>query len=277
MADKKKNTKEAKSKNPKGFGEAATQKLKTKKTTDDNVVVKPKPKKQITKLPKERPHFHGHRDRLRRKFEMHGAEKLADYEILELLLFRSIPRKDTKPIAKSLINTFGSVSGVLNAPIQDLKQVPDLGNNTALDLKAVAAAYNLGKRDELVEKKEILGSWSDVIHYCTNKMAHENIEQFRILFLNKKNALIKDEVQQTGTIDHTPVYPREIIKRAIELNASALILVHNHPSGDPNPSQADIKMTEIIIEATAAMGILVHDHIIVGKNGHSSMKKMGLI
>ena len=277
MAVKKKNKKESeKSKNPKGFGEATTQKLKTKKV-EDNVVAKPKPKKQITKLPEERPHFHGHRDRLRRKFEMHGAEKLADYEILELLLFRSIPRKDTKPIAKSLISTFGSVSGVLNAPIIDLKQVPDLGKNTALDLKAVAAAYNLGKRDDLREKKEILGSWSDVIHYCINKMAHENIEQFRILFLNKKNALIKDEEQQTGTIDHTPVYPREIIKRAIELNASALILVHNHPSGDPNPSQADIKMTNTIIEATAAMGILVHDHIIVGKNGHSSMKKLGLI
>lgn len=255
-----------------GFSEATDH---TKKLI--NVQAEKTTKKINQKKKADPKHYHGHRERLRRKLEIHGPEKLADYEILELLLFRSLPRKDTKAIAKALINTFGSVAGVLNAPTKELKNISYIGNITAIDLKAVAAAYNIGKRDELKEKKQILGSWTDVIHYCTNKMAHEPIEQFRILFLNRKNALIKDEQQQSGTVDHTPVYPREIIKRALELNATALVLVHNHPSGDPQPSQADIDMTKTIIESTSVMGITVHDHIIVGKNGHSSMRKMGLI
>ena len=229
-----------------------------------------------TKIPVEKPHYHGHRDRLREKFSRNGPSSLADYELLELLLFRFIPRVDTKPVAKALLNRFGSIAGVLGAEERELTQIPKIGTLAARDIKVVAAIASQSLLSE-IQERTVLSSWSAVISYCTATMAHEKIEQFRILFLNKKNALIADEVQQTGTIDHTPVYPREVIKRALEVSASAIILVHNHPSGDPTPSKADIDMTRTIIESAVPMGIVVHDHIIVGKMGHASLKGLQLI
>jgi DNA repair protein RadC len=218
----------------------------------------------------------GHRDRLRQRFREAGPQALADYELLELLLFRSIPRADTKQRAKALIKRFGSLAEVLGAPQRLLTEVEDIGDGAALDLKIVAAAAQRMVKSE-IKGREILSSWNNVLDYCRAVMAFEEREQFRILFLDKKNALIADEVQQTGTVDHTPVYPREVIRRALELSATALILVHNHPSGDPTPSRADIDMTRTIIESAKPLGISVHDHIVIGKKGHASMKGLLLI
>ena len=176
----------------------------------------------------------------------------------------------------ALLAQFGSIAGVLGAPERELVQITRIGTKAARDIKVVAALASRSLRAE-IEARPVLSSWSAVINYCTSAMAHEKIEQFRILFLNKKNHLIADEVQQSGTIDHTPVYPREVIKRALELSASAIILVHNHPTGDPTPSRADIDMTKTIIESAAPMGIVIHDHIIIGKQGHASMKGLQLI
>ncbi len=223
----------------------------------------------------DKPHYHGHRDRLRARFVEGGTSALADYELLELILFRSIPRADTKGTAKALLTRFGSFAEVLGADPHLLAEVTGGGASTALDLKSVAAAGGRLARGE-VGKREVLGSWNQVIDYCRAAMAFETKEQFRLLFLDKKNALIADEVQQRGTIDHTPVYPREVVKRALELSASALILVHNHPSGDPTPSRADIEMTKTIADAAKPLGISVHDHIIIGKSGHVSMKSLRL-
>ncbi|MEL7273821.1 MAG: DNA repair protein RadC [Pseudomonadota bacterium] len=225
---------------------------------------------------KSEPHYHGHRDRLRARFEMGGPKGLLDYELLELLLYRFIPRRDTKPIAKALLDQFGSLGGVLNASRTDLLKVSGIGLSSALDLQAMAAITRRSLKEEISDRP-ILSSWSAVIEYCTAAMAHETIEQFRILFLDKRNCLIADEVQQKGTLDHTPVYPREVVKRALEQSASALILVHNHPSGDPSPSLADIEMTKIILETAAPLGITIHDHIIIGRHGHVSMKAQNLI
>ncbi len=222
------------------------------------------------------PHYHGHRERLRDKFGSAGPLALADYELLELLLFRFLPRVDTKPVAKDLLNKFGSIAAVLGADERELMQVRKIGANAARDIKVVAAIAKLSLKSEL-RQKTVLSSWSAVIDYCTATMAHEKVEHFRILFLDKKNALILDEVQGSGTIDHTPVYPREVIKRALEVSASAMILVHNHPSGDPTPSKADVTMTRTIMESAAPMGIVIHDHIIIGKDGHASMKGLKLI
>ena len=218
----------------------------------------------------------GHRERLRERFVKAGPDALADYELLELVLFRSLPRIDTKPIAKSLIARFGSFGDVLSADLERLKEVKGIKQATAIDMKIVAAAAKQLLKSE-VHSRELLSSWAAVLEYCTAAMAYESKEQFRILFLDKKNGLIADEVQQTGTIDHTPVYPREVLKRAIELSATAVILVHNHPSGDPTPSRADIDMTRKIIEAIKPLGIIVHDHIIIGKSGHASLKGLKLI
>jgi DNA repair protein RadC len=224
----------------------------------------------------DKPHYLGHRQRLRDRFREAGADALSDYEILELLLFRSVPRADTKERAKALLKRFGSLAEVLGAPEHLLCEVPDIGMAAALDLKIVAAAALRMTRSQ-IKGRELLSSWSQVLDYCRTAMAFEEREQFRILFLDKKNALIADEVQQTGTVDHTPVYPREVVKRALELSATAIILVHNHPSGDPTPSRADIDMTKMIIESARPLGIAVHDHIIIGKNGHASMKGLLLI
>ncbi len=222
------------------------------------------------------PHYHGHRDRLRDRFKTAGEDSLADYELLELLLFRLLPRRDTKPIAKTLIDRFGSLAEVLGASEKLLAEVTGLGPASATDLKIIAAAASRMIKGEIRGKK-VLGSWSSVIDYCRASMAFEEKEMFRILFLDKKNALIADEVQQTGTVDHTPVYPREIIKRALELSATAIILVHNHPSGDPTPSRADIEMTKTVMNTAKPLGITLHDHIIVGKDGHASLRGMQLI
>ncbi len=223
-----------------------------------------------------KPHFHGHRDRLREKFHKAGANSLADYELLELLLFRSIPRRDTKPLAKQLMAEFGSLAEILTAPRTRLSAFPGLGQAVITDLKLIHAAA-MTMTAEQIRERSLLDSWSSVLDYCRTTMAFSRIETFRILFLDKKNYLIADEEQQTGTIDHTPVYPREVAKRAMELGATAILLVHNHPSGDPTPSRADIDMTKTIIDTLAPLGITVHDHIIIARDGHASLKGLQLI
>ncbi|WP_199093097.1 DNA repair protein RadC [Bosea sp. ASV33] len=222
------------------------------------------------------PHYHGHRERLRARFQEAGAETLPDYELLELLLFRSIPQRDVKPLAKDLIQRFGSFAEVLGAPASRLTEVKGVGEGVALDLKIVEAALKRMAKGA-VGKRPVLSSWSSVLDYCRMAMAFAEREQFRILFLDKKNTLIADEVQQTGTVDHTPVYPREVMRRALELSASAIILVHNHPSGDPTPSGADMRMTRELVDIAKPLGIAIHDHIIVGRDGHASFRSLGLI
>jgi DNA repair protein RadC len=222
------------------------------------------------------PHYHGHRERLRGRFRDAGASAVSDYELLELVLFRAIPQRDIKPLAKDLIAKFGSFAEVVAAPSGRLAEVKGMGEAAITELKIVHAAASRLARGQ-VQKRTVLSSWSSVIDYCRTAMAYADKEQFRLLFLDKRNQLIADEVQQVGTVDHTPVYPREVVKRALELSATALILVHNHPSGDPTPSRADIQMTQAIIEVAKPLGIAVHDHIIVGKEGHASFKGLKLI
>jgi DNA repair protein RadC len=222
------------------------------------------------------PHYHDHRERLRERFRETGGASLRDYELLELLLFQAIPRIDTKPIAKALLQKFGSFGEVLGAPVPRLMEVNGIGERAAHHLKVVHAAAQRYLK-EPVKQRPLLDSWSSVIDYCRAAMGFEAIEQFRILFLDKRNTLIADEVQQSGTVDHTPVYPREVVKRALELGSTAIILVHNHPSGDPTPSRADITMTKSVIDIAKPLGITVHDHIIVGRNGHASLRSLQLI
>ncbi len=224
----------------------------------------------------ETPHYHGHRERLRARFREAGAEALSDYELLELVLFRALPRRDVKPLAKTLVATFGSFAEAVNAPEARLAQISGLGDAAITELKLIAASASRVAKGA-IKNRVTLGSWSAVIDYCRTAMAFADIEQFRILFLDKRNQLIADELQQTGTVDHTPVYPREVIKRALELSATAVILVHNHPSGDPTPSRADVDMTRAIVDIAKPLGIEIHDHIIVGKNGHASLKGLKLI
>ncbi len=221
------------------------------------------------------PHYHGHRERLRARFREAGSDAVTDYELLELVLFRALPRRDVKPLAKSLIGKFGSFAETIAASPQRLAEVAGLGDAAITELKVVQAAAHRLARGE-VKKRPLLASWSAVLDYCRAAMAFADKEQFRILFLDKRNQLIEDEVQQVGTVDHTPVYPREVVKRALELSATAVILVHNHPSGDPTPSRADIQMTQAIVEIAKPLGIEVHDHIIVGKEGHASLKGLKL-
>jgi len=222
------------------------------------------------------PHYHGHRERLRDRFRQAGAEALSDYELLELLLFRALPRRDVKPLAKSLLEKFGSFAEVVSAPAARLREVKGLGEAGIVELKVVQAAASRFLRDN-VKKRPVLSSWSSVLDYCRTAQAFADREQFRVLFLDKRNQLIADEVQQTGTVDHAPVYPREVVKRALELSATAIVLVHNHPSGDPTPSHADVAMTQQIIAVAQPLGVAVHDHIIVGKAGHASLKGLKLI
>lgn len=223
-----------------------------------------------------KPHFLGHRERLRERFRDGGPDALPDYELLEMVLFRAIKRGDTKPLAKALIAKFGSFAEVISAAPERLQEVAGVGEAIATELKLIrAAALRLMKGE--VASRQLLSSWSAILEYCRAAMAFHDKEQFRILFLDKKNQLIADEVQQVGTVDHTPVYTREVMKRALELSASAIILVHNHPSGDPAPSVADIDMTRKIIDAGLKLGITVHDHVIVGRNGHTSFKGSRLI
>jgi DNA repair protein RadC len=222
------------------------------------------------------PHYLGHRERLRTRFREAGTEALTDYELLELVLFRALPRRDVKPLAKELIAKFGSFAEVVAAPDARLREVKGLGSSAITDLKIVHAAAGRMAKGQ-VHKRPVLSSWSGVLDYCRTTMAFEDKEQLRVLFLDKRNQLIADELQQKGTVDHTPVYPREVVKRALELSATAIILVHNHPSGDPTPSRADIQMTQTIVEIAKPLGVSVHDHIIVGKEGHASFKGMRLI
>ena len=221
-------------------------------------------------------HRRGHRERLRARFRKSGPESLADYELLELLLFRSIPQRDVKGLAKELIARFGSVAEVLTAPAARLTEINGIGEATITDFRIIeAAGRSLAKG--AIQPRKILGSWSAVIDYCRAAMAFADREMVRILFLDKRNGLLADEVQQTGTIDHTPVYPREVVKRALALNAAALILVHNHPSGDPKPSRDDIEMTREIKAASEALGITIHDHLVIGRKGHASFRSLGLL
>jgi DNA repair protein RadC len=221
-------------------------------------------------------HYLGHRERLRERFRAAGSDAVSDYELLELVLFRALGRRDVKPLAKSLIARFGSFGEVISAPWPLLAEMDGLGEAAITEFKVVEAAARRITRGE-VKRRPVLSSWEAVLDYCRTTMAFADKEQFRILFLDKRNQLIADEVQQTGTVDHTPVYPREIVKRSLEVSATAVILVHNHPSGDPTPSRADIDMTRQIAAVAKPLGIAVHDHIIVGREGHASLKGMGLM
>jgi DNA repair protein RadC len=218
----------------------------------------------------------GHRERLRARFVNGGADAMPDYELLEMTLFAALPRRDTKPLAKALLARFGSFAEVIAAPRARLLEIKGVGEGVANHLKIVeAAAHRLAKTK--VMGRPALSSWSALLDYCTAAMARSQNEEFRVLFLDRKNNLIADEVQNRGTVDHTPVYPREIIKRALELTASAIILVHNHPSGDPTPSKADIAMTREVVTAAKALSIAVHDHLVIGRGGHASFKSLGLL
>lgn len=225
---------------------------------------------------KDVPHYTGHRQRLRQRFVATGGDGMPDYEILELLLSQAIPRTDVKPVAKALLTRFGSMGEVMSASLADLQEVKGVGEAAAVALKVVQAA-GLRLAHQHVLNKNVIGSWDSLIDYCKAAMGYEKIEQLRVLFLDRKNILIADEVQQRGTVDHTPLYPRQVLKRALDLNASALILVHNHPSGDPTPSRDDIEMTKEVRDAADKLGIALHDHVIIGKNTHASFKSMGLL
>ncbi len=221
-------------------------------------------------------HQASHRERLRGRFMQAGSQALADYELLELLLFRAIPRRDVKPLAKDLIERFGDFNRVVSAPVARLSEVRGVGNAVVQELKIVeASAHRLAQARVL--NRNVISSWDELLAYCKTAMAHRDTEQFRILFLDRKNVLIADEEQAQGTVDHVPVYPREVVKRALELNASSLILVHNHPSGDPSPSQSDIDMTRQVEMAAMALNISLHDHVIVGKERDTSFRSLGLL
>jgi DNA repair protein RadC len=226
--------------------------------------------------PGARPHYWGHRERLRQRFLGGGHAAMPEYELLELLLFNAIPRIDVKPMAKALLATFGDLNGVIAASEHRLMQVAGATSKVWLQLRIVEAFAQRMARAKVMQR-EVIGSWPDLMRYCKTVMAHRDTEQFRILFLDGRNVLIADEAQARGTVNHVPVYPREVAKRALELNATAIILVHNHPSGDPTPSQADIDMTGEIELACQAIGVAVHDHVIVGREQDASFRSLGLL
>jgi DNA repair protein RadC len=223
-----------------------------------------------------KPHYLGHRERLRERFREGGPDALPDYELLEMVLFRAIKRGDTKPVAKALLAKFGSFAEVISATPERLMEVAGVGEALTTEIKLIRAAALRLMKGEVINRP-LLSSWTLILEYCRAAMAFQEKEQFRILFLDRKNQLVADEVQQEGTVDHTPVYTREVVKRALELSASAIVLVHNHPSGDPAPSIADIDMTRKIIDAAAKLGIEVHDHVIIGRTGHTSFRGSKLI
>lgn len=227
------------------------------------------------KSTEKKPHYTGHRARLRERF-LASPESLPDYELLEIILFAASPRGDVKPLAKDLLTHFGSLYDVCKAPAEELAKVPGMNTQaiTAITAMHIIALRNINAE---IEQKPILESWKSLLDYCRESMGHLKIEQFRIIFLDHKHNMIANELQQEGTIDHTPVYPREVVKRALELGASAVILVHNHPSGDPQPSKADIAITKDIMMAAAPLGIDVHDHLIIGGKSHFSLASHGLI
>ncbi len=217
-----------------------------------------------------------HRQRLRDRFTQGGGQALPDYELLELVLFRAIPRQDVKPLARLLLDTFGDFNRVISASPARLQMIKGAGPAVVLELKLVEAAAQRLTRARVIQKP-LLSSWDSLLDYCHTTMAHRETEQFRLLFLDRKNVLIADEEQAKGTVDHVPVYPREIVKRALELNASALILVHNHPSGDPTPSDADLSMTRQVQDACSALGLVLHDHLIIGKSRELSFRAQGYL
>ena len=221
-------------------------------------------------------HFLGHRERLKDRFRDGGADAMPDYELLEMVLYRAIRRGDTKLLAKQLLARFGTFAEVISAEPERLMEIRGVGEAVATELKIIHAAAMRLMRGQVINRP-VLASWSAILEYVRAAMAFADIEQFRVLFLDKKNQLIADEVQQEGTVDHTPVYPREVVKRALELGASAIVLVHNHPSGDPTPSMADIEMTKKVVDAGQRLGVAVHDHIIVGRKGHVSFRALTLI
>lgn len=222
------------------------------------------------------PHYHAHRKRLRQRFLTAGNQGVTDYEMLELVLFRAIPRRDVKPLAKALLFAFGDFNGVISAAPERLREIGGVGDAAVTELKIVEAAAHRLARARVINRPA-LSSWSELMAYCKTTMAHRDTEQFHILFLDRKNVLIADEAQARGTVDHVPVYPREIVKRALELAASAIILVHNHPSGDPTPSGADIDMTVQVERALKSVGIVLHDHVVVGKQADASFRSLGLL
>lgn len=217
-----------------------------------------------------------HRKRLRERFLSGGAAALPDYEMLELVLFRAIPRQDVKPLARQLLEIFGDFNRVVSAAPERLLAVSGVGAAVVTELKIVEAAAHRLSRSKVMQR-HVISSWDAILDYCHMTMAHRETEQFRILYLDRKNVLIADEEQARGTVDHVPVYPREVVKRALELNASALILVHNHPSGDPTPSEQDIAMTEQVAQAAGALGLAVHDHLIIGKSRELSFRGEGYL
>jgi DNA repair protein RadC len=217
-----------------------------------------------------------HRKRLRARFLEGGAQAMPDYELLELVLFRAIPRRDVKPLARALLEQFGDFNGVLSAPQERLAQVAGVGEAVICELKVIEAAAHRLSRARVMQR-QVISSWDALLDYCHTTMAHRETEQFRVFFLDRKNVLIADEEQAKGTVDHVPVYPREVVKRALHLNASALILVHNHPSGDPTPSEADISMTAQVAAAAEALGLALHDHIIIGKSCELSFRAEGFL
>ncbi|MDP6389523.1 MAG: DNA repair protein RadC [Alphaproteobacteria bacterium] len=223
-----------------------------------------------------RPHHEGHRARLRRRFLATEGEGMPDYELLEMLLALAIPRRDVKPLAKSLVDRFGSFAAVVSADADRLGEIDGLGEAGLAALKLARASALRLARQQIVGQN-VIGSWDKLIDYCKAAMGHDKVEQLRLLFLDRKNVLIADELQQRGTVDHAPLYTREVVKRALELGASALILVHNHPSGDPTPSKGDIEMTKEVKEAAEKLGITLHDHVIIGRNDHASFKSLGLL
>lgn len=223
-----------------------------------------------------RPHYHGHRQRLRERFLAAGEEALPDYELLELLLCLAIPRGDVKPLAKALLARFGSFAGVISADPASLRTMPGLGEVSVVALKvARAAAIRLAKVEVL--NRPVIASWTQLIDYCRVAMAHKGVEEFRVLYLDRQNRLIADEVQHRGTIDHTPVYPREVARRALEQGACSVIIVHNHPGGDPTPSKPDREMTREVAAALKALGIQLHDHLVIGRAGTASFRSLGLL
>ena len=224
----------------------------------------------------ESPHYLGHRARLRQRFLDASGDALPDYELLELILFSARPRGDVKPLAKRLLKEFGSFAKVMYAEDAALRAIDEVGDAAIAALKTVRVSAQRMMKSEIANQP-VIQSWSALIDYCTLAMANNKVEEFRVLFLNHRHALIADEVMQKGTVNHTPVYPREIVKRALEHSAAAIILLHNHPSGDPTPSKADIDITKKIIEATATVGITVHDHVIITESGHYSFKSFGVI
>ncbi|RME15149.1 MAG: JAB domain-containing protein [Alphaproteobacteria bacterium] len=217
-----------------------------------------------------------HRKRLRARFMEAGPEAIADYEMLELVLFRAIPRQDVKPLARALLDRFGDFNAVLSAAPARLREVPGVGESVIHELKVVAAAAQRLSRSRVLQRN-VISSWDALLDYCRTVMAHRDVEHFRVLFLDRRNILIADEEQGRGTVNHVPVYPREVAKRALELNASAVILVHNHPSGDPTPSASDIDMTNRVRDALAALDIVLHDHLVIGRAGETSFREAGLL